>query len=484
MAISKILHMGCAKSGFKAKHLANAIQYITKDYKTENGLFVSGHNCLPETALKQMLNTKQRFGKMGGRQGYHIIISFEEAKNTVNKDIAMEIIGKFTEKYLGKDFEAVYVLHDDTEHVHGHIVFNSVRCIGEGLKYDYRNGDWDKIIQPLVNKICEEYQMATLDMDRVRENRKKKKELVWDQSKNGEFVWNDMIRRDLNLAAADAENWDEFLIGMEERGYEVKQGAHILVKPPGMKRGRRLDTLGGDYTEEAIRKRLNQPLVMCEGEKWEPELQLPPRIKKISGYIPRRKSLLMGYQKLYFAKLYRLGVLKKQPYSSTWKYKEDIRRLHQLQEEYNFLSANGICTDVDLERTMKAFKDQASYLRQQERRQKEAWEADEELFGLWEQILELEVEVSLYEEGYLEFREEYEQSLSLKKQLEMSGQSVEEVRRLYAGHLEKNDKIQEVLSLVRKQQRIGRKIMQEQRDKIQNRKHFEDRGGKKQSYDF
>lgn len=96
MAISKILHMGCAKSGFKAKHLANAIQYITKDRKTENGLFVSGHNCLPETALKQMLNTKQRFGKMGGRQGYHIIISFEEAKKTVNKDIAMEIIRKFT----------------------------------------------------------------------------------------------------------------------------------------------------------------------------------------------------------------------------------------------------------------------------------------------------------------------------------------------------------------------------------------------------
>ena len=40
----------------------------------------------------------------------------------------------------------------DTDHIHGHIVFNSVRCVEQGLKYDYRNGDWDNIIQPLVNK--------------------------------------------------------------------------------------------------------------------------------------------------------------------------------------------------------------------------------------------------------------------------------------------------------------------------------------------
>lgn len=49
-----------------------------------------------------------------------------------------------------------------------------------------------------------------------------------------------MIRRDIDHVAAEAENWDEFLIGVEERGYEIKQGAHILLKPPGMDKGRRL----------------------------------------------------------------------------------------------------------------------------------------------------------------------------------------------------------------------------------------------------
>ena len=479
MAISKILHMGCAKSGFQAKHLANTINYITKDSKTENGLYVSGHNCLPETALKQMLNTKRRYDKMGGRQGYHIIISFEEAADTVDKDVAMKIIGKFVEEYLGKEFEAVYALHDDTDHIHGHIAFNSVRCIGEGKKYDYRNGDWDKIIQPLVNKICEEYHMATLDMDKVRQNRKKKKERIWDQGKDGNFSWNDMIRRDIDHVAAEAENWDEFLIGVEERGYEIKQGAHILLKPPGMDKGRRLDTLGGDYTEERLRERLSIPISAREKGLPEPVLELPPRVKKVTGYIPRRKSPLTGYQKMYFTKLYRLGVLKKQPYSDAWKYKEDIRKLHVIQEKYNFISAYQIRTDRDLENVRKTLAEQAKSLRQEKQHQKEIREANTEIFELWEKVQKLKVEVSLYEEGYQEFKGEYLQAEQLKTQLLDMGYTFESAERLYLNFQEKNRRLNEVLAEVRRQQRIGKKIMQEQKERMQSRdkQKSRERGG-------
>ena len=57
----------------------------------------------------------------------------------------------------------------------------------------------------LSTKFCEEYHMATLDMDKVRQNRKKKKERIWDQGKDGKFSWNDMIRRDIDQVAAEAE---------------------------------------------------------------------------------------------------------------------------------------------------------------------------------------------------------------------------------------------------------------------------------------
>ena len=78
MAISKILHMKEAKSGFIAKHLSNALNYITDSEKTENGRYVAGWNCMPETALKAMLDTKKHFNKRDKSQGYHLIISFKE----------------------------------------------------------------------------------------------------------------------------------------------------------------------------------------------------------------------------------------------------------------------------------------------------------------------------------------------------------------------------------------------------------------------
>lgn len=70
MAITKILHMKQAKSGYMAKHLANGLKYIMDPDKTEGGRYVSSSNCIPENALAQMLETKRHFGKLDKRQGY------------------------------------------------------------------------------------------------------------------------------------------------------------------------------------------------------------------------------------------------------------------------------------------------------------------------------------------------------------------------------------------------------------------------------
>ena len=56
MAVTKLLHMKQAKSGYPAKHLANGLKYIMDPDKTENGRYVSGSNCIAENALQQMLD--------------------------------------------------------------------------------------------------------------------------------------------------------------------------------------------------------------------------------------------------------------------------------------------------------------------------------------------------------------------------------------------------------------------------------------------
>ena len=210
MAITKILHMKQAKSGYMAKHLANGLKYIMDPDKTEGGRYVSGSNCIPENALAQMLETKRHFGKLDKRQGYHFIISFEE--EDITEETAFEVVGQFVKEYLGPDFEAVYTIHNDTDHIHGHIIFNSVRCTN-GYKYDCPKGEWEHRIQPLVNRLCEEHGLSTLDMEEVREKRKKRREGIKEEPKKQKALSerNQRIKRDVDRAVQDADTYEEFL---------------------------------------------------------------------------------------------------------------------------------------------------------------------------------------------------------------------------------------------------------------------------------
>ena len=83
LAISKILHMKDNGSHQHGMHLKRALDYIMNLEKTQNGRLVGGVNCQPESAFSQMMNTKQQFGKVDKRQGYHLILSFKEGEGCV-----------------------------------------------------------------------------------------------------------------------------------------------------------------------------------------------------------------------------------------------------------------------------------------------------------------------------------------------------------------------------------------------------------------
>ena len=174
-----------------AMHLANAISYITDEEKTQRGALVGSHNCNADTALQEMPATKRKFGKIDKRQGYHFIISFK--KQEVRPEIAMEITQKFVEKYFGDDFQCLYATHDNTQHVHSHILFNSVSW-RTGRKYRYEKGDWARVIQPIVNELCREYGLSIQDIEVGTEEKAVKK---WDKTKQGIIKWNHQIRLDV-----------------------------------------------------------------------------------------------------------------------------------------------------------------------------------------------------------------------------------------------------------------------------------------------
>ena len=244
MAITKITCMKSAEHGNVAAHLKHSLAYICNEAKTENGSLVGGINCLPDFAYEQMIGTKEMFGQTGGRQGYHFIISLKPGEGT--REQMYEITRRFAEEFLGGEYEGVFSVHTDKDHLHGHLVFNSVNMV-TGRKYGYKKGDWKNVIQPITNRLCEEYGLsivaAEYSKDPVNMNRKQ-----WEKEQS----WSDFIIGDMQYCRNKAESFDEFIFLMEKLGYEVKVGAHISVKAEGMRRSRRLDTLDEEFSVQNL----------------------------------------------------------------------------------------------------------------------------------------------------------------------------------------------------------------------------------------
>lgn len=70
----------------------------------------------------QDLQTKESFGKNNQRQGYHIVLSFKE--DEVDADTVFQITKEFVDAYIGERYETVFAVHDNTNHIHSHIVYN------------------------------------------------------------------------------------------------------------------------------------------------------------------------------------------------------------------------------------------------------------------------------------------------------------------------------------------------------------------------
>ena len=419
MAISKILHMKDSGNSFHARHLKRALNYVMNPEKTQGGKLVGAINCQADMAFEQMMDTKKQFGKTDKRQGYHIILSFKE--DEVEPDRAFEITQKFVAEYLGSAYETVFVVHDNTDHVHSHIVFNSVSFL-DGKKYRYEKGDWAKYIQPITNKLCQEYGLSIIDVEDGSKEKQHENYKDWSEYREGSFVWADMIKRDLDACILQADDFNGFLELLVEKGYEVKQGKYLAVKPQGMTRFRRCKTLGEQYSEDAIRERIVKEDISFYQKQHE-EIQ-PVLVKcKVKRY---RRAKLSGLQKRYYAKLYRIGKLKKKPYSQAWKYEDDIRKMHKLQEQYLFLVRHEIESAEELVAVIDNLTDKKKEASKEKSRTYKAMARFKPIFEKAGQIRELDGAESCYQDGDDFFEEEHMQWEKLCSELTEQGYSVEE----------------------------------------------------------
>lgn len=214
MAVTKLMNIKSCPHG-AGRHLYNSIRYIINPEKTKDGLYVGGNAGSDAAEIYNvMIDTKRDWDKTDGRQGYHFVLSWKPGE--VNAEEAFQLIKEFCEEYMGDNYDYVFSVHDDQDHIHGHIVFNSVNR-NNGYKYRYEKGDWEKYIQPITDKICEKYGLSSLEYEKGK--RKGKSYAEHFAEKEGRYTWKKIIQSDIDYMISCSDSWKDFLDQMRQIGY-------------------------------------------------------------------------------------------------------------------------------------------------------------------------------------------------------------------------------------------------------------------------
>ena len=351
MAITKILNIMESEGRNPASHLKNALEYIQNPDKTEECVLVGGINCLPDTAFEQMEETKNIFHKTGKRQGYHVIISFSPEEK-VTAEQAMYVLEHFAKDVLGDDYEAVYAVHTDREHMHGHLIWNSV-SMTTGKKYNSPKGNWRNHLQPITNKYCDELGLSIMPAEYSR-NPKNISRDKWEK----EMSMKEIILRDAKMCAYAAGNVEHFKYLMKRLGYVFKKDAWMEVQAPGFRYYHSLAKMDEMFAEDRLRHHVDMPW-MAKPYFYSSDIRGLHRAK------------LSPYQKRFYAKLYRLRIVEQKRFVvGGAKYTEELKRFHQLQDEYLLLVNNDIKDIVEL---VNFRNKQEEKIQQIEDRQKEIY---------------------------------------------------------------------------------------------------------------
>jgi hypothetical protein len=404
MAITKILNIQESEGRNPASHLKNALEYIQNPDKTEECILVGGINCLPDTAFEQMEETKNIFHKTGKRQGYHVIISFSPEEK-VTAEQAMYVLEHFAKDVLGNDYEAVYAVHTDREHMHGHLIWNSV-SMTTGKKYNSPKGNWKNHLQPITNKYCDELGLSIMPAEYSR-NAKNISRDKWEK----EMSMKDIILRDAKMCAYAAGNVEHFKYLMKRLGYVFKKDAWMEVQAPGFRYYHKLAKLDEMFSEDMLRHHVDMPW-MVKPYFYSSDIRGLHRTK------------LSPYQKRFYAKLYRLRIVEQKRFAvGGAKYTEDLKRFHQLQDEYLLIVNNDIKSVVDL---VYFIGEQEEKIQQIEDRQKEIYRESSSR----KRSIKNEEQYREYQIWHMEVQEELDElkqeKREIKRQIQLANDIIKE----------------------------------------------------------
>lgn len=238
MAITKIL----ARKG----RLDVGIRYVLNGDKTQEQILTAHLNCDPGRELRQMLETKAQYGKEDGVQYYHIIQSFRPGE--VSPELALEIARTLVEEHM-PGYQAVIGVHVDKEHIHAHIIFNSVNA-DTGEKYHSSPQSYYRQIRAISDRLCREHGLSVI---LEGQGARAVSYAEWLRQTRGQPTFRAMLEADLRDAIQDANDLGHFFLLMEHKGWEIKHGNRLGFRLRGQDRFMMPGRKKSLFTEEGIR---------------------------------------------------------------------------------------------------------------------------------------------------------------------------------------------------------------------------------------
>ena len=216
--------------------LAGVLWYTQQEEKTlwEGRRLVSGWNCTAQSALSEMQLTKERFRKTDGRQYYHFVQSFSEQDDLTPQEV--HAIGLELAQREFPDFEVLVVTHVDTEHLHNHLVVNSV-SFQDGHKLHQSAADLQAHRQA-NDEICAAHHLSILPPPQKQVKQKRMNTREYRSAAKGES-WKFRLMNAIDQCMRYASTREDFISLMESEGYQVRWAVSrrsiTYTTPQGMK---------------------------------------------------------------------------------------------------------------------------------------------------------------------------------------------------------------------------------------------------------
>lgn len=226
------------------KSTSRAINYAEKRAVEKSGL-----NCDVDYAKSSFKASRELYGKTDGNQGHVIIQSFKPGEVTPEQ---CNQLGLALAEKLAPNHQVAVYTHADTDHVHNHIVINSID-LETGKKFN-NNKKALRNVRDFNDEVCIEHGLSVPNKDTARLRYTQTEKAIADPNtkSTAQYSWKDEIREAIDQS--QATNMDEFKDHLKQHGITIervtpKSITYRHLAEDKKVRGRKL---GEDYNKGGI----------------------------------------------------------------------------------------------------------------------------------------------------------------------------------------------------------------------------------------